>query len=80
MSKEKVIDSEREYRDRFFATVQDREPELGKYCVIDFGAYAYEVGIFVDTPWDGILFLTETNQAFRLTPDAEYAYIEELDV
>ncbi len=80
MSKEKVIDSELEYRDRFFATVQDREPELGKYCIVNFGSYTYDVGMFIDTPWKGIVFLSETGNTFEILPGTTYAYIEELEV
>ena len=52
MSEEKMMDSEREYRDRFFVSTKDSEPELGRYCVVNFGAYTYEVGMFIDTPWE----------------------------
>lgn len=70
----------REYRNRFFVSVGEVAPELGRYCVADFGAYTYEVGIFVYTPWSGIVFLVETGNTLTVVPDMKYAYIEEQDI
>ena len=74
-----MMDSEREYRDRFFISTKDREPELGRYCVVNIGSFTYEIGMFIDTPWDGVVFLCETGNTLKIN-SATYAYIEELKV